>query len=418
MQYRTVQSTGQSLSILGFGVMRLPLQRGRIDREQSDRLLDYALSSGINYFDTAYPYINGQSEPYLGDFLKSRKARDSVAIATKLPHWSTPKRADMEKMLTRQLARLQTDRIDYYLVHNITGGTWESLKQREVREFLEAEKKSGRILNTGFSWHGTPDDFPGVIDDGEWDFCQIQYNLLDERRQAGTAGLEYAASKGLAVMVMEPLRGGRLAVKIPSTAMKIWEERPERTPASWAVGWVWNRPEVTVVLSGFSRMDHLKETLSTAENARPGMFSEEDLRLTARVRDAYKAAGAVDCTSCRYCMPCPFGVSIPEVFDWYNEWKTIHHTRKQRLFYLSTVGSVLSGRSGLAMNCTRCGACLKKCPQNLPIPELMKTISSEYEGLLGRSLEAISRLRQKIKRKPQVKNPPARGQHATRKTPK
>ncbi len=385
------------LSILGFGVMRLPVRMGRIDKDASDRLLEKALEGGVNYLDTAYPYLNGQSEPYLGKFLSERKLRSTVALATKLPHWITPKRADMEKMLSRQLSRLQTDHIDYYLIHNITGSTWNSLVEKDVREFLAAEKKSGRILNAGFSWHGTPEDFLRVVDEGEWDFCQIQYNLLDERRQAGTAGLEYAFSRNLGVIVMEPLRGGRLVSSIPSAAREIWQEKPERSPASWALGWVWNRREVTTLLSGFSEQKHLEETLSIADKARPDMFSAAELQFIGRVRDACKAAGAVDCTSCRYCMPCPFGVSIPEVFDWYNEWKTIRHNMHQRLFYLSTVGSVLSGRSGLAMNCTSCGACLKKCPQSLPIPDLMRTVSAEYEGSLARFAEFLGRIRHRKK---------------------
>ncbi len=383
------------LSILGFGVMRLPTRAGRIDRNKSDSMLTRALDSGVNYLDTAYPYMAGQSEPYIGRFLEENRRRDDVAIATKLPHWQTRTRKDMEKMLEGQLKRLRTDRIDYYLVHNVTGGSWDSMMNRDILGFLDEAKQSGKILRTGFSWHGTPEDFIRVVDAREWDFCQIQYNLLDERRQAGTAGLEYAASKGLGVVVMEPLRGGKLAVKIPEKAMEIWKEKPERSPAAWALSWVWNRPEITVVLSGLSEKSHMDETLALAAEVKPGMLSDGELKLVARVRDAYKAAGAVDCTSCRYCLPCPFGVAIPEVFDLYNEWKTIRHTFGQRVFYLSTVGSVLSGQSGLASKCTSCGVCLEKCPQSLPISDLMQSISREYEGRLGKTMDGIGTLMHK-----------------------
>lgn len=385
----------RELSALGFGVMRLPTRGGRIDRKAADALLESAIDAGVNYLDTAYPYIGGQSEPYIGKFLEERGLRDKVAIATKLPHWQTKTREDMEKMLQSQLDRLRTDRIDYYLVHNITGGSWDNLVPRDVLGFLADARDSGKILKAGFSWHGTPEDFPRVVDAWDWDFCQIQYNLLDERRQAGTAGLEYAASKGLGVVIMEPLRGGKLASKIPSKAVAVWKERPERSPAAWALSWVWNRQEATVVLSGLSEPAHLEETLATADIATPGCLSDEELDMTARVREAYKAAGAIGCTSCRYCVPCPFGVSIPEVFEWYNEWKTVHHTLGQRAFYLSTVGGVLSGSSGLARNCTSCGVCLSKCPQSLPIPNLMNQISKEYEGVFAGVLELVGKIRRR-----------------------
>ncbi|MDF1569953.1 MAG: aldo/keto reductase [Spirochaetaceae bacterium] len=395
MQYRTMPGDNRRLSALGFGMMRLPTRAGIIDKKKSDQMLNRALEAGVNYLDTAFPYLAGQSEPYIGRFLDENGRRNDMAIATKLPHWQTATKAEMHKMLENQLKRLRTDRIDFYLVHNITGGSWDHLMERDIMGFLDEAAASGKILKSGFSWHGTPEDFPRVVDTRRWDFCQIQYNLLDERRQAGTAGLEYAASRGLGVIVMEPLRGGKLATKIPSAAMRVWKERPERSPAAWSLSWVWNRPEVTLVLSGLSEEAHLEETLKAAETALPLSLSDEDLEMIARVRDAYKNAGAVACTSCRYCMPCPFGVAIPDVFDWYNEWKTVRHELSQRMFYLTTVGGVLSGNSGLASRCTSCGICLKKCPQSLPIPSLMETISREYEGKAGHFLEAFGEFRRK-----------------------
>ena len=389
MQYRRMPQDSRSLSALGFGVMRLPLEGKRINKTLSEALLREALHQGVNYFDTAYPYINGQSEPFLGQFLEENRVRDKVAIATKLPHWKTRNRGEMEAMLNHQLKRLRTDRIDYYLVHNITGGSWNHLEQRGVLDFLSQAKQSGKILNVGFSWHGTTEDFPQVVDAAEWDFCQIQYNILDERRQAGTAGLHYAAQKGLGVVIMEPLRGGRLASNIPSQAQKAWANLPQKKPAEWALRWVWDKPEVTVLLSGFSCSDHLQESLKLVDEAQPESLTKEEHEGIALVQEAYHQAGAVGCTGCRYCLPCPFGVSIPDVFDWYNEWKTVRKERHQRLFYLATVGGLLSGKSGMAHRCTGCGACLKACPQDLPIPDLMTTISKEYEGQWLQSLDKI-----------------------------
>ena len=399
MQYRSMPGDPRPLSALGFGVMRLPQKAGLIDRRRADLLMEAALEKGITYFDTAFPYIQGQSEPYIGRFFEERGIRDDVAVATKLPHWQTRTRVDMDRMLNQQLKRLRTGRIDYYLVHNVTGGSWAHLVERGVLGFLDEARRSGRILKAGFSWHGTPEDFPGVVEAWDWDFCQIQYNILDERRQAGTAGLEYAASRGLGVVVMEPLRGGKLATKIPAAAAEVWAERPERSPAAWSLSWVWNRPEVNVVLSGFSKMTHLEETAALADFAGPGKLDPAELEVIRRVARAYRDAGAVSCTSCRYCLPCPFGVSIPDVFDWYNEWKTVRPELTQRLFYLTTVGGALSGRSGLASRCTSCGVCLEKCPQNLPIPDLMTTISAEYEGRIGGFLDRFGRWRQRWHRR-------------------
>lgn len=389
MQYRNMPGDDEQISILGFGVMRLPTHAGRIDKRRSEDMLLHAITAGVNYFDTAYPYMAGQSEPFLGRFIEEKKLRDDTLIATKLPHWQTRNRADMDKMLTCQLRRLRTDRIDFYLVHNITGGSWEQALQRGILDFLEDAKAAGKILKTGFSWHGIPEDFAGVVDAYGWDFCQIQYNILDERRQAGTAGLEYAASKGLGIIIMEPLRGGKLATRIPPAAQEEWKKMPQRSPAEWSLAWIWNRAEVSTVLSGFSNFTHMEETIALASEAAAGMLSCGELGGIARVQEAYKAAGVVNCTSCRYCVPCPFGISIPEVFDWYNEWKIVRPGFIQRMFYLATVGGILSGRSGLAYRCTGCGQCLKKCPQSLPIVDLLEMVSAEYERGFGRLFDSI-----------------------------
>ncbi len=387
MKYRTIPGNNEPLSILGFGVMRLPTRAGIIDKRRSTRMLLESIAGGINYFDTAYPYMTGQSEPFLGRFLEEHQLRDEVSIATKLPHWQIRNRQDMINMLVNQLGRLRTDRIDYYLIHSITGGSWSELVRRGVIEFLDVAKREGKILNAGFSWHGLPEDFAGVVDAYNWDFCQIQYNILDERRQAGTAGLEYAASKSLGIVIMEPLRGGNLASRIPGAALSEWRKMPERSPAAWSLAWLWNKPEVSIVLSGFSNVAHIRETMALADEAYPGMLSVNELEGIARVQTAYSEAKIIGCTSCRYCMPCPFGVSIPDVFDWYNEWKTVRPGLAQRVFYLAMVGGIFSKTSGLASRCTACGQCLKKCPQSLPIPELMQKVSKEYEGGLGRFID-------------------------------
>lgn len=319
MLYRTVPKNGDELSILGFGCMRLPVREDfSIDEERATEQVRYAIDHGVNYVDTAWPYHNGESEPFLGRALAGGY-REKVKLATKLPSWLIETREDMDKYLNAQLEKLRTDHIDYYLVHALVGDLWDNVKNLGITDFLGKAKADGRIVNAGFSFHGAGEDFRRIVDSYDWDFCLIQYNFLDEKNQAGTAGLEYAAAKGLAVIVMEPLRGGNLTRTVPQVVKEIWNEAPvKRSPAEWALRWVWNHPGVTVVLSGMNDEENIRENLRIADEAYPDSLTEEELELVKRVEAKYRELLKVGCTGCQYCMPCPAGVNIPLCFEHYN----------------------------------------------------------------------------------------------------
>ncbi len=260
MLYRKIPKNRDELSILGFGCMRLPAKEdGTIDEERATKQVRYAIDHGVNYVDTAWPYHIGQSEPFLGRALVDGY-REKVKLATKLPSWMVKSREDMDKFLNAQLEKLKTDQIDYYLIHALVGELWDNVEKLGVADFLDKAKADGQIVNAGFSFHGAADDFKRIVDAYEWDFCQIQYNFLDEKNQAGTEGLEYAASKDLGIIIMEPLRGGNLASSVPAAVKEIWDEAlTKRTAAEWALHWVWNHPEVTVVLSGMKEESNIEE---------------------------------------------------------------------------------------------------------------------------------------------------------------
>ncbi|MFY9750532.1 MAG: aldo/keto reductase [Methanoregula sp.] len=382
MLYRTVPKTGDRLSILGFGCMRLPSKNRGIDEERTIRQIRHAIDSGVNYFDTAPAYHFGKSEQILGKALQDGY-REKVKIATKLPHWSVRERADMDRILAGQLATLKTDHIDYYLLHSLGKESWEKLEKLGVLEFLDKAKAEGKIRNAGFSFHGTFDAFRQIVDAYDWQFCQIQYNFLDEHNQAGTAGLRYAAGKNLAVMVMEPLRGGNLAGPVPEEIQKIWDEAPvKRSPAEWGLRWVWNHPEVTVVLSGMNNEAHIDENIRTAGSALPQSLPPEDLARIDRVKETYRQLMKVGCTGCGYCMPCPAGVDIPGCFALYNAHHLFPNDRAPRFQYIGHHGGLI-GDVSYAGLCRQCGKCEKACPQHLPIPRLMKDVKAEMEGMMG-----------------------------------
>ena len=380
MQYRTIPKTGDALSVLGFGAMRFPTRLKIIHESQAERLLTQAVDGGVNYIDTAFLYHQGQSEPLLGKLLSRTGLRQKVRLATKLPHWMTRNPKQMADMLDRQLRRLKTDVIDYYLIHNIHGATWEIAKSHGVIEFLDRAKEQGKIRNAGFSFHGEARDFAPIVDDYDWTFCQIQYNFLDTGQQAGTQGLEYAASKDLGVIIMEPLRGGNLAKTPPPAVARIWDSASEkRSPAAWALGWIWNHPQVTCVLSGMNHSDQIHENLALAEKSLPGHFSPAELDRVDRAVAAFNKVMRVGCTGCQYCLPCPAGVDIPRCFDLYNA----RHAFKDpsaRLFYIGLLGGFQTGKTALASACKDCGACVKKCPQSIDIPRELEAVAADMEG--------------------------------------
>ena len=390
---RKMPGTGDELSILGFGCMRFKRSLGSIDMEKAERLVRKAIEAGVNYFDTAYLYPG--SEKAIGAILakpdgQGGKLRDRVFVATKLPQQMVKTREDMDRMLATSLERLGMDRADYYLVHSLSSiEGWERLKKLGVIDFLEKAKAEGKISHIGFSWHGNLQSFRKVIDDYGWEFCQIQYNYLDENFQAGTGGLEYAAAKDIGVIVMEPLRGGQIATKIPHEAERILSgyadaSGKKREPADWAFRWVWNRPEVTCALSGMNEDQQVEENIRSASDALPGSFSESDLEMIGRVRDVFHHAIRINCTGCAYCMPCPYGVDIPSCFASLNSY-AVFGGMHAKVMYNFSLRKTENKPAGTASACKKCGACEKKCPQNLPI---MKTLDETAKTLEGPFLRA------------------------------
>jgi predicted aldo/keto reductase-like oxidoreductase len=382
MLYRKMPKNGDDLSILGFGCMRLPVkENGMIDEERARKQVRFAIDHGVNYVDTAWPYHMGKSEPFLGRALADGY-RDKVNVATKLPSWLVESRDDMDKFLNAQLEKLNTDHIDYYLIHSLAGPLWDKVEKLGSADFLEKAKADGRIVNAGFSFHGAGEDFNGIVDGYDWDFCQIQYNFMDEKNQAGTKGLEYAASKGLGVIVMEPLLGGNLVRMAPPAIKEIWDEaKQKRTPSEWALRWVWNRPEVTVVLSGMNEETQIEENLATADKAYPNSLTEAEMQLVKKVEQKYRELIKVGCTGCRYCMPCPEGVDIPACFEAYNDLHMFGNADGTKFKYtIQFSGTLSGGEPRFASQCIQCGQCMEKCPQALKIPELLEAVVEELEG--------------------------------------
>jgi uncharacterized protein len=355
MLYRRVPKTGDELSILGFGCMRLAQQDGRIDEERATRQIRRAIDQGVNYVETA---------------------------------WVVQKRDDMDRFLDAQLEKLETSHIDYYLVHSVNGATWDNVAALGVRDFLDRARVDGRIVNVGFSFHGIREDFGRIVDAYPWEFCQIQYNYLDEENQAGTEGLKYAASKGLAVIVMEPLRGGALAAAPPPAVGTLWRQADSRrSPAEWALRWVWNHPEVTLLLSGMNNEEaQVEENLRVASDARAGALTLAEVALIGAVGRKYRELMKVGCTGCGYCQPCPSGVNIPECFTLFNAFHTFGKQKEAAFLYVVRMGGVLTGKPGYASLCSHCQDCVQKCPQGLDVPTFLEQVVDEFErdGLADR----------------------------------
>lgn len=393
MQYRIDPRSGNKLSALGLGCMRFPGLPGKPDRIQARAIVQEALDQGVNYLDTAYIYPG--SEVCVGTVLAELNARDKVYLATKLPHPLVKKTSDFDRLFDEELKRLQTDHIDYYLIHNITAPEqWNRLCELGITEWIERQKAAGRIKQIGFSYHGSAGDFEPLLNAYDWDFCQIQYNYAGENYQAGTAGLKAAARRGLAVMIMEPLLGGRLAGKLPPAAQKIFDEAHTQTiatAAAWGLSWVWNHPEVTVVLSGMTAPKQVRENARIACTAIPGFLTAQELATIDTVRAEFEKANRVPCTGCNYCMPCPHGINIPGCFSAYNAsyaygWFT-------GVWQYATQASLRGGTPRLASNCVHCGACARKCPQHIAIPDRLVDVRKRLTpGPLDTVLRAYSHL--------------------------
>ena len=375
MNYRT-DKYGNQLSILGFGCMRFPQKMGRIDMEETEREIMTAYQAGVNYYDTAYIYPG--SEAALGEIFEKNNIREKVYIATKLPHYLIKSVADMDKLFTEELRRLRTDYVDYYLMHMLTDtDTWNRLKSLGIEEWIAQKKASGAIRQIGFSYHGNSEMFCNLVDAYDWDFCQIQYNYMDEHSQAGRRGLYHAHEKGIPVIIMEPLRGGKLVNRLPDTAKKIFDEyKIKRTPAQWAFRWLWNQPEVTVVLSGMNSDEMVRDNIQTASTVEVGELGEDEEQMLKQVVAAINAKMKVGCTGCGYCMPCPKGVDIPGTFAAYNRR---YAEGKFWSFVDYVMCTTLRKNSTAASNCVGCGKCEKHCPQHIEIRKCLKDAQKELE---------------------------------------
>ncbi|MDF2608714.1 MAG: aldo/keto reductase [Lachnospiraceae bacterium] len=396
MLTRLNQKNGDELSILGFGCMRLPTKGGNIDEPRAIAMVRDSIEKGINYFDTAYFYHSGKSESFLGKAL-SNGYREQVKIATKLPPFMVYKLEHAKKIFATQLEKLQTDYIDYYLLHMLTDKPmFDRMVSLGVLEWLEQLKAEGKIKNLGFSFHGGKTDFELIIKAYPWDFCQIQYNYLDENNQATKSGLQLAASMGIPVIVMEPLRGGRLVNHLPAKVTQAFNSYDkERSSVEWALRWVWNHPEVHVVLSGMSTEDQIADNVRIAEDAYPNSLTKEELDIFEKVKTTMGELTKVSCTACGYCMPCPAGVNIPGCFSVYND-KYLLGDKSVRWKYMQTLGA-LSEKPANASQCVFCGKCESHCPQNIQIRKELKNVSRELEGFFYRPIVNIGRKILRIK---------------------
>ena len=372
MQYRTFKKINEKTSLLGMGTMRLPLQDdGTIDEAQAVGMIRKAIDSGVNYIDTAYMYHDGKSELVTAKALKDGY-REKVLLADKMPIWLARDEESMKKIFYKQLEKLETDCIDMYLVHNVNKGGWKRCKKLNLMAFLDEMKSQGRIKHIGFSFHDTLDFFKEVIDEYPWEFCQIQLNYMDKKHQAGVEGLKYAASKGLGVIIMEPLKGGRLTDRIPPSIRKHLDDFDvRRSPAEWAFKWLAAMPEVTTMLSGMSTMEQLDANLEIFSDENISTLTDSERALIDKVSDEYNRLIPYSCTGCQYCMPCPQKLEIQKVIGYYNDWNVYEHNPSTKMEYMNWLGKHAS-------DCVGCGACEEKCPQSLPVIEVMKASAEVF----------------------------------------
>lgn len=379
MIYRKFGKTEEMVSNLGFGCMRFPTitdgDMSQIDEEASIEMVRYAIDKGVNYLDTAYNYHSnamgggGMSEILVAKIIKDGY-REKVKIATKLPVWLVETREDMDKYLNEQLEKLEIESIDFYLLHSLNKKVWEKLKSLNVDEFLDAAIKDGRIKHAGFSYHDKPEYFNEIVDYYDFSFCQIQFNYLDEDYQAGLDGLNYASSKGLGIVVMEPLRGGKLVDNLSTEVKDIFEKYPKkRTPAEWALRWIWNNKDVSIILSGMSNMDQVVENVNIAKDARPNLLDKNEIGLIDEVKKVFKSKIQVNCTACGYCMPCPHGVDIPKNFSIYNNYF---------LFGENEAYSKIKDEEK-ASACVKCKICESHCPQTINISHELENVMNLFQ---------------------------------------
>jgi len=377
MKYRIDNKSKNKLSILGYGCMRFPKRRGKFDPVETEKLVLHAIEQGINYFDTAYIY--GDSEKVFGSIIKKHELRNKIFLATKMPLLLIKNKTDFDKYFNKQLKRLQTDYIDYYLMHMITTiEQWEKMCALGIEKWIKEKQKQGKIKQIGFSFHGSQTDFMKIIDAYNWDFCLIQYNYMNENYQAGKAGMIKAYKKGMTVMIMEPLLGGRLAVNLPKKIIEEFKKADDNlTPAAWALNWLWNQKEITLLLSGMSNMDQLEKNIETASNAQINMLKKQEKETITKVIQMFRESYKITCTGCNYCMPCPKSINIPAVFSSYNTYYVIGKIEGLKQYFMST--AVTSGKNVSVKNCIQCGICEKACPQNIKIIKELKRCQKKIE---------------------------------------
>lgn len=375
MQYRTFDKTGQKVSLLGMGTMHLPVtEDGQVDREAAISMIRHSIDEGINYVDTAYMYHDGESEKIVGQALKDGY-REKVLLADKMPVWLAKDEEAMRSIFDEQFARLEVDVIDMYLVHNVTVPVWKRAQKFHLMDFLEEKRAEGKIRHIGFSFHDQLSLFKEVIDSYPWDFCQIQLNYMDKEFQAGEEGLHYAAEKGIPVIIMEPLKGGKLTDTLPPSVKALWKQAEiQRTPAEWALRWVANHSEILTILSGMSAPEQLEENLRILSQAKPNSLTEKELSIIDQVSSEYNRLIQYSCTSCKYCMPCPKKIDIPTAIRFYNEWFLYEGNPKIKADYPNWL--VKDRQPG---DCIACKACEDHCPQHLPISEIMKKTAEIFE---------------------------------------
>lgn len=376
MQYRN-NKNGEPISLLGYGCMRFSKRGNKIDIDKAEKEIIHAIEKGVNYFDTAYIYPD--SEATLGEIFTRNNCRDKINIATKLPQYYIRSATAFDKYFNEQLRRLKTDYVDYYLMHMINDvKRWENLIRLGIIQWIEQKKSAGQIRNIGFSYHGNTENFIPLIDAYDWDFCMIQYNYMDEHSQAGRRGLQYAASKNIPVIIMEPLRGGKLVNLLPETSKEIFIcEGHGRSAAEWGLRWLWNQPEITCVLSGMNSIEMIDENTRIASEVKAGEFTDDDFALIEKIKNDINKKVKVICTGCSYCMPCPQHVDIPLAFRCYNEVFTDSKKAAQKEYMQCTIfRKILSSAS----QCIGCGKCEEHCPQNIEIRKELKNVSKTLEG--------------------------------------
>lgn len=376
MEYRKMEKLGIAPSMLGFGCMRFPtLPGGEINEEEAEKMLDHAIAAGVTYIDTAYPYHDGKSEPFVGRVLK-KYDRSKLYLATKLPVWMVNQAEDVERIFQDQLVRLQTDYIDFYLMHAMNMERWEAMKKIGAVEILERLKKEGKIRYLGFSFHDRYETFETMINEREWDFCQIQLNYMDTEIQAGLKGYRLAEQKGVPMVIMEPIKGGSLTTFADDIVQLFEEERPGASLASWALRYAGTFPNVKVILSGMSAMEQLEDNLATFDPFEP--LSEKEQQVVSNVVTAVKARVKNGCTNCRYCMPCPFGVEIPRNFSIWNEYAMYGNRGGANWHYFHEMNE-----KGRAEQCKKCGKCETLCPQGISIRENLAQMAADMQAIRG-----------------------------------